>query len=259
MRIFWGAAALILLVAGCAPAPVPGRGDGVVLLVDWRGGLVPSYEVIDPPDFVLYGNGQAIVREDRDTDVLRLVEYRLTPERVQTLFEEAEDAGLFDDEDYSFDEQVPDGGTLMIVLRTEEREHVVEIPVPGLADSGARDDATEFAKSLTPSNWAASDFSRRSSPYRPGRVAVTYQVREPTATPSKYDTVPRRWPLAEPEPIHDGCVVLTGETATRAQEIGESRSRSTLWQHDGVEFHAWIRPLLPDEADCDEIEQRYFE
>jgi hypothetical protein len=212
----------------------------------------------DPPDFVLYGNGRAIVREKREAGAMKLVEYRLTAERVQALFEEAADAELFDDEDYSLDAQVSDGGSLVIMLRTEEREHVIKIHLPSPDDSGARGEAAEFAQSLEPSRWAAGDFSGRPAPYRPDRVAVSYQVSADMATTSG-NGAPRRWALPEPEPIRPHCVVLTGATATRAQEIGESNPLTTRWQHDGVTFQAWIRPLLPDEEDCRATELRYLE
>jgi hypothetical protein len=52
-------------------------------------GLVSAYDMDDPPDFVLYGNGLAVVREERDSGALTLVEYRLTPQRVRALFSEA--------------------------------------------------------------------------------------------------------------------------------------------------------------------------
>ena len=70
--------------------------------------------------------------------------------------------------------------------------------------------------------------------------------------------VSRTWPLPETEPVRSRCVVLTGATATQAQELGETVGR-TLWQHGGVAFYAWIRPLLPDETDCEATETRYLE
>lgn len=102
---------LLLLVVGCsAPPPESGRGDDVILLADRRQGLVPMAEMYDPPDFVLYGNGRAVAREERDSGVLKLVEYHLTPERVRALFSEAAAAELFDYEDYSLEPRYPTPG-----------------------------------------------------------------------------------------------------------------------------------------------------
>jgi hypothetical protein len=169
------AAAVLVLAAGCA-VPEPGRGDGAVLLADQRRGMGPASDLYDAPDFVLYTDGRAIVTEQSDGEVPRLVEYHLTRDRVVALFEEADDAGLFDDADYALDEQVPDAGSLVIVLRTAEREHVAKIVLPDPEDSGARGDAAAFAGSLRPADWAAGDFTEPSAPYRPGQVAVVYEV-----------------------------------------------------------------------------------
>jgi hypothetical protein len=256
MRIMWGFGALLFLVVGCsAPAPEPGRGDDVILLADWMPGLASAYDMDDPPDFVLYGNGLAVVREERDSGVLKLVEYRLTPQRVRALFSEAADAGLFDDEDYSTDTQVADGGGLTIMLRTEAREHRVTVPLPDPDDWGARGEAAEFAESLrSPSNWAPGDVSRPPAPYRPDRVAVTYMI-----STGNEEGVPRPWPLPETEPIRERCVVITGAAAARVPELGRTAPWTTLWQHDHTTFHAWVRPLLPDEADCHASKRRYLE
>lgn len=252
MRVPWGFGVLLLLAAGCAaaPAPEPGSGDGVILLADRRQGLLPMYEAYAPPDFVLYGDGRAIVREEPGSGTLELVEYRLTPERVSALFGEAADAGLFDGADYSLDAQAADAGSLVIMLRTGEREHLVKVTLPNPDDSGARGEAARFADSLRPSRWAAGDFAEPPAPYRPARVAVTYTVADTESA------VSRAWPVPEKEPIQPRCVVLTGAAATQAQELGETVGR-TLWQHGGAAFYAEIRPLLPDETDCESTELRY--
>lgn len=250
----WGFGVLLLAAAGCsaaASAPEPGRGDGVILLADQRQGMLPAHEAYAPPDFVLYGDGRAIVREERDPGVLKLVEYRLTPERVQALFGDAADAGLFDGGDYALDGQVPDAGSLVIMLRTQEREHLVKIILPSPDDSGARGEAARFAESLRPSGWAAGDFAEPPAPYRPGRVAVTYTVADTESA------VSRTWPVPETEPVQPRCVVLTGANAARAQELGETVGR-TLWQHGGTAFYAEIRPLLPDETDCESTKTRFL-
>lgn len=255
VRIVWGFGVLLLLAAGCsAPPPEPGRGDSVIVLADQRGGLVPTAEMYDPPDFVLYGNGRAVTREERDSGVMKLVEYHLTPERVRALFSQAADAELFDGEDYSLDSHVLDAGSLVIMLRTAEGEHLVNVVLPNPEDSGARGEAAAFAESLRPARWAAGDFTRPPAHYRPGRVAVTYDI----TTTNRTDE-PRTWPLPESEPIQRRCVVLTGEAAAQAQELGETVPRTTLWQHGDAAFYAWIRPLLPDEADCHATKRRHLQ
>ncbi len=219
-------------------------------MADLRRGLAPASDRYDPPDFALYADGRAIVQET-DDGPSRLVEYHLTPDRVRALFEEADDAGLFDDGDYSPDAEVADGGVLVLALRTTEREHVVTVVLPNADDGGARGDAAAFAESLRPSDWAESDFTAPPVPYRPGRVAVVYDV--VTAATGE----PRPWPLSEREPVEWGCVVHTGTAATRAQELGETEPGTALWRHGAVTFHAWVRPLLPDEADCRASERRH--
>jgi hypothetical protein len=251
--MFWGFGALLLLMTGCsAPAatPKPGGGDDVILLADWWPELptmATQADIHTPPDFVLYGNGRAIVREEHDADGLTLVEYRLTPRRVERLFEEAAAAGLFDEVDYSRDRLVLDRDTQLIMLRTAARTYTVDSLVPGSEDHGPRGKAFAFAESLQPSRWPHDDFSAPPTPYRPGRVAVTYWTT--TATADSNDA-PRAWPLPTGEPIQSGCVVLTGAAATQAQELAETAPRKTLWQHGDATFQAWVEPLFPDEADC---------
>jgi hypothetical protein len=251
VRILLGT--LLLLVAGCATPPTPGPGDDAILLADWRQGMVPMAAMYDPPDFVLYGNGRAVVREE--AELMKLVEYRLTPERVSTLFEQATEAGLLEGADYSLDHQVPDGGSLVIMLRTEEREHVVKIHVPNPEDVGPRGEAAAFAESLHPWEWTAEDFESPPKPYRPDKVAVTYATAAAPAEPDE----PRTWPLPESEPIQPRCVVLTGPAAKQAQKLGETSPQTTVWHQGETDFHAWIRPLLPDETDCHATELRYLD
>lgn len=245
MRILTILGTLLSLV-GCSTPPEPAGGEGYVLLADKRGGALSPIEAVDPPDFVLYGGGRAIAPE-RDSEALRLVEYHLTPERVRELFEEADDAELFDDEDYSLDEQVPDAGSLLIVVRTEEREHLANVVLPDPDDFGARGDAAEFGETLDPATWAAGDFTEPAAPYRADRVTVTYSLGVSSAVNAR----PREWPLPETEPIESRCVVLTGAAAAEAQRLGESAARTTVWRHGEVTFLAWVRPLLPDEDDCE--------
>jgi hypothetical protein len=236
----------LLLLAGCSAPPEPASGEGYVLLADKRGGALSPIQAVDPPDFVLYGDGRAIAPE-RDSEALRLVEYHLTPQRVRELFEEADAAELFDDEDYSLGEQVSDAGSLLIVVRTKEREHLANVVLPDPDDFGARGDAAEFGETLDPATWAESDFTEPAAPYRADRVAVTYSLE---ATPAA-NVRPREWPLPETEPIESRCVVLTGDAAAQAQRLGETVAQTTVWRHGEVTFLAWVRPLLLDEADCE--------
>lgn len=233
---------MTLLAAGCSAPPAPAAGDGLVLLAHRHPGMAMSPEMFDPPDFVLYGDGLAIARDTDDRGVVRLTEYHLTPQRVNALFADADDADLFDDEDYRLDEQIADGGVLVVELRTAGTTHVVQVPAPSSDDFGARGEAAEFAESLAPHTWPAGDFTEPPAPYRPATVAVTYSI-DPTL-----DTPASPWPL--PAPTADGCVLLTGPAATLAQETGETTGRMTAWRHGDTTFHAWVRPLLPDETDC---------
>jgi hypothetical protein len=85
---------------------------------------------------------------------------------------------------------------------------------------------------------------------------VTYMI---TTGPRNEDDVLRPWPLPETEPIQDRCVVITGAAVARAPELGRTAPWTVLWQHDDTTFHAWLRPLLPDEADCRASKRRYLE
>lgn len=237
----------LVFLAGCA-GPTPGT--GTILLADWRPGLAMMVEMYDPPDFVLYADGRAIAREERDSGVLKLVEYHLAPQRIQDLFTEASFAGLFIDADYSLDKQVSDGGSLALMFRTEDREQLIDIHLPNPSDFGARGAAAKFAESLRPSQWPSNSFTRPPAPYRPGRVALTINPTKPNSSEPVH-----AWPLPEPKP---GCVVVTGAAASQLQELGDTVRRTTLWQSGTVTFHAWVRPLLPDETDCAATKRRYI-
>lgn len=238
---------LLVLLAGCA-APSPGT--GVILLADWRPGLAMMVEMYDPPDFVLYNDGRAIAREERDSGVLKLVEYHLTSQQIQDLFNSAAFASLFIDADYSLDQQVPDGGGLLLMLRTAEREHLIDVHFPSPSDFGARGTAATFAETLRPSQWPSSAFTRPPAPYRPGRVALT--VSPFKSTPSE---PLQPWPGPDPKP---GCAVITGAAAAQLEELGAVSRRTTVWQSGSSTFHAWVRPLLPDEPDCEATRRRYL-
>jgi hypothetical protein len=239
---------LLVLLAGCS-GPMPGT--GVILLADWRPGLAMMVEMYDPPDFVLYSDGRAIAREERDSGVLKLVEYHLTPQRIEDLFSTAAFSSLFLDADYSLDRQVPDGGGLVLLLRTTEREQLIDMHFPSPDDFGARGAAARFAETLRPSQWPSSAFTRPPAPYRPGRVALTISPFEPTSSSEPLQA----WPLPDPKP---GCAVVTGAAAAQLEELGARSRRTTLWRSGTATFHAWIRPLLPDESDCRATERRYI-
>lgn len=117
---------------------------------------------------------------------------------------------------------------------------------------GAHGAAARLAQSLQPSRRAADDFSQPPAPYRPGPVAVTFND-----SAVNRDQMAMAWPLSGVEPIRSGCVVLTGMAAEQAQALGEIVTRTGAAAARNANFHAWVRPLLPDETDCRATERHY--
>lgn len=230
--------------APAAPKTDPASADTLVLR--WR--LTGGFAGIGGgqgslPDFSLFGDGRAIVPEKRTPASLR--EYRLKPEVVRRLTDEARAAGLDNARRLDQPGGIVDAFTLVITFGSAQ----TFIMYP----EARNDPAVRLWKRLDPTRWAASDQAGPSRPYTPARVAV---LAEPAPTGGNRGKA-AQWPLT---PLDRGtpgvggqCLIISGGDATTATRLSRTSPPDTRWRSGDAVYSVHFRPLLPDEHTCADL------
>ncbi|PRX04744.1 UNVERIFIED_ORG: hypothetical protein CLV66_1067 [Actinomadura viridilutea] len=233
-----------------APSPAPSarqtdRAPAERLVLRWRrtGGIAGLGGPGALPDFSLYADGRAVFAQGAHAQTA--TEYRLTPDALRRLLDEARAAGLARSRTRAPRQQVADAFIVEITMGGA-RTRIVH-------PEGVDDPAVRFLDRLHPPSWAASDQAGPSRPYRPARVAVLAgRVGADTGAHGV-----RAWPLA---PLGRGeraagrlCTVLTGRDAATAARLAAQNRFDTAWRSDGRLYAVRFRPLLPDEETCADL------
>jgi hypothetical protein len=226
----------------------------VILRTQIRIGLATPADRWALPEFSLYGDGRAVVSNGRDGALLRMNEYRLTDTAVRDLFGEAASAGLFPDRDFDR-ENVVDGSELTISIRSVDREYRTTVDTPSADESGARGRVINFRRGLDLTRWPAERFAVPATEYRPDRMAMLVLSDGSTGS-----TDSRPWPLeSSSSALRDWpeqpCVLLDGPRAAEVGALARGARPETRWLSAGREFAVLVRPMLPDERDCVDIDR----
>ncbi|MEN3614401.1 hypothetical protein AAH979_33290 [Plantactinospora sp. ZYX-F-223] len=240
---------------GTVPEPPADPGTLVLQLREWRSMTAP-YERAEPPEFTLYGGGRVIAGGHWEGSVYQAREYVLAPDRYRQIYRLAHAAGLA--QARHFDEPVPatDGSLLVASLRSAGRSHTTTMVSPSERDTGARRRIVEFRRTVRVLALPAD--RTHGAGYRPTRLAVlaTGGWGAPGDTSRS-----RPWPgpdlLAGLRTRVGLCTLLdpAGPDAETAALV-RAAPLATRWRSGGQLLSVAIRPLLPDEYDCVDLDRR---
>lgn len=262
-------AAVTALAAGCATARTdsPAASDDMVIEVSTGGGLAPPVvRVADTLPRIWIGGDGRYLRQSAtaETTALDTVEERRLPDSaVQSLLDEAGDAGLLADAPDFGTPKIFDAANTRVVVVADGTRHDVLIralgyPVPDLdaATAATRKRVSEFIDALEhPERIAGAGAPQR---YVPAAVAVyvlgpsTSPATEPTGTWPLGDLAaagtPTQWPTQSAR-----CFVVTGADVTTLETAAAGVPRFAPWRAGNVMWDLALRPLLPDEHTCADV------
>jgi hypothetical protein len=192
------------------------------------------------PEFSLYGDGRAVVSGKGGGQPM---EYRLKPEALTRLMNEARAAGL-DHSQTIGPENIADAMILQITMG-DAKTRVVQpesqtVPI------------TRFWKRLDPAGWTKEDQASPVRPYVPAKVAL---LAGQTGGTEGENTRPFTLaPLGRGEQAAGGrCTVVSGDKAAEAIRLSRSAKPVTQWRNEGKVYSLRFRPMLPDEKTCADV------
>jgi hypothetical protein len=211
-------------------SPADDTPAGEKLVLRWRrtGGIAGLGGPGSLPDFSLYSTGLAVAPAQGEP-----TEYRLKPDALRRLLDEARAAGLGRSHTVGSD-RVADAITIVVTMDGA----TTRIVQP---ESQAGPEA-RFLERLAPATWSASDQAAKPEPYEPEKTAVL-------AGPPTGGAV-KTWPL---EPLGKGVPVAGAVCTLAPTEKVPPTGPDTAWRSGGQTYSVRLRPLLPDESSCQDI------
>ncbi|TDC14127.1 hypothetical protein [Actinomadura bangladeshensis] len=212
-----------------SPAKDTPAGEHRVLRRRQTGGIAGLGGPGSVPEFSLYSTGRAVAASKSGP-----TEYRLRPEALRRLLDEARAAGLGRSHTVGSD-RIADA-IIAVVTMGGATTRIIQ-PESQTGPEG------RFLKRLDPAGWPASDQSAKPEPYAPEKTAVL-------AGEMAGSGAAEEWPL---EPLGDG-VRVAGAVCTLAPsgKVPETEP-GTLWRSDGKTYSVRLRPLLPGESSCRDL------
>jgi hypothetical protein len=218
----------VTTLATGVPEP-PADPDVAVLQVkEWRSLVGPS-ERAELPEVTILGGGRVIVPTGQDGAVQRATEHTLDAERYRYVYRLAHRAGLARDQYLRSGPPPIDGSLLVVTLRSGGRTYTTK----------AVTDLDEFRRTLR-----ALVADARAVPYRPAGYAalVTGGFGSEEAQP---------WPgeadLSAGTDTYIGTCTVIGSAPPEA-------TRTAQWHSGGHRLWVTLRPLLPYESTCADVE-----
>jgi hypothetical protein len=245
-----GSLIAVLILTACSHGDTaqhrpPGDGTSPIVLVKRQTALSPAGARWALPDFVLLGDGTAIVAADSQGIVLSARKRRLSDAQIAELFQRGDDAGLFDSRTYR--RETVDGSTLVVTITSATGRYVTEVEQPVRGEGGDRGRVAAFARTAPTLGEPAGD-------YEPRRAAVLVVA-------SNDDTTDvRPWPLPTPLSAMPGaparpCLVVDGDRIPPLLALAGGATSRTRWATDGQRLALLVRPLLPYENACADLDR----
>ncbi|MEV0810897.1 hypothetical protein [Micromonospora sp. NPDC050200] len=240
-----------------APEPPSDPNTLVLQLHVWRSMSGPP-ELAELPEFSLYGGGRVIVGNGWDGSLHRARKLTLSPDRYRQIYRLAHAAGLARSRHLPDPEKTTDGTLLVAELRSAEHLHTTTVVSLGRRfEIGARRRIAEFRRTVQ----QLAVPTDPTTDYQPDRVAVL-------ATGGWFvggiSRIPeRQWAdgdlLAGVRTDLGECTTRSGAAVPGIEALGRGTLLGTQWlsgekRSGGVVV--LIRPLLPDEDDCADLNRR---
>ncbi|MEU5991008.1 hypothetical protein ABZ806_18705 [Spirillospora sp. NPDC047418] len=212
-----------------SPAKDTPAGEHLVLRRRETGGIAGLGRPGSVPEFSLYSTGRAVTASKGE-----LTEYRLKPEALRRLLDEARAAGL--DRSHTVGSRQIADAIIAVVALGDATTRIIQ------PESQTGPEA-RFLKELDPAGWPASDQSAEPKPYAPEKTAVL-------AGETAGSGAAEKWPLG---PLGDG-VRVAGAVCTLAPpgKVPDTKP-GTAWRSDGKTYSVRLRPLLPGESSCQDL------
>ncbi|WP_433477585.1 hypothetical protein ACQPZP_11300 [Spirillospora sp. CA-142024] len=214
-------------------SPAKDSPTGEKLVLRWRktGGIAGLGRPGSLPEFSLYSTGRAVAASQNPQG--KPTEYRLKPDAVRRLLDEARAAGL--DRSHTVGSgEIADAITTVVTMG-DATTRVVQ------PESQAGPEA-RFLKRLDPAGWSASDQAAEPRPYTPAKTAVL-------AGPATGGTV-KNWPL---EPLGKGAQVGAAVCTLAHPKKVPATGGEVAWRSEGKTYSVRLRPLLPGESSCQDL------
>jgi hypothetical protein len=261
------------------PAGSPPDPDRVAVRVLYTGGYTDALTNVSRlPIVTVYADGR-VVREGPQIEIWpppalpSLQLSRIDPERVAGLAHLAEEAGVGKDPDVG-EPPIADAASTRFVVSTGSGTQTLEVyaldegqetDVDGSALPGVSEEQREARRRLSELRQALVDLEATLGPeevedagmYDAEAVAVfSSPYGEPPAEPDLVQQE-RAWPGPElpgtTGAADVGCLTATGPEAEAILEAAADTNQETPWTSGGSTWRVRIRPLLPDEASCEDV------
>lgn len=241
--------------------------DEVVLRIDVYGGLVPvEMHATALPPVTVYGDGRVVYlgsqRQPHGSSALPNVLIRtISEDAVADLVIRALRAGVGYRPHYE-NPGLMDAPMTKFTLVTTAGTMTTTVYGLGIDDRRpaderrARERLGELQDQLTDLPSVLGDEAGQERPYEPHAVAAVN-------TPSTGDPDPAKPEVAWPGPALPGeamrsfgglsCLTLTGPDIAPVLDAAQEAALYSPWTSGDARYHVWLRPLLPEEATCDDL------
>ncbi|MDR7274036.1 hypothetical protein [Catenuloplanes atrovinosus] len=248
-------------------------GTTLVLRVDYTGGYVtPAMLATRLPMISVYADGRVITegpttKQYPGPALPNLRVHQLEAADVDKLVERARSAGVQNGVNLG-QPPVADAQTTRFTLLTEQGVQTTEayaLAEATGADSGLTADQVRDRRLLSELITALQDLESTLGPgrvkepdeYQPAEIAgVAMPWQQAEGDPAQTEVA---WPgpalpgTSLGEGLDMGCVAATGQAAKDVFTAAKDATAITPWTSGGKRYTVQLRPLLPDEHDCDDL------
>jgi hypothetical protein len=289
LRRTWWVAAVLVLASGCAATPdqadgpdAPGgpgdpppasvdvgpvAADTVAIRVDYLGGYLPALEIAArSPVVSVYGDGRVITEGSVPAIYPGLAlrtpqQRRIAAAEVTAFVRKAFAAGVGSTTDFGRP-TVTDMPDTRFTVTTAEGTRQVTVYALDLDDDAALRSLTDAQRAARRKLKAVLDELRAGGGAQAYPVsslaAVSLAYEEPSGIPSPPAPVAWPGPALPGDPLRSGgtigCVTVTGDAAKAVLAAAAGANLATPWTSGGRTWIVRLRPLLPDEKGCADLE-----
>lgn len=262
------AVTLVMVAGSCGGGPgrsggfSPRSDDQLVLKIENKGGFVPvEVNLSAIPSLALYADGTVILPGPQieiypPPALPNLRVRKIERKKVEEVLAAAEEAGLTDGDKQYAKTNVMDASTAVFTVDNGEKVSVVEVYAMDLeGETGARGKISRFNQDVFRIIGDGED-----EEYVPESFQIIVAKAQAQEQPDEIQASHQPWPLAaKPDEIgepHEAfgnasrCAVTEGDETTKLIEALRSANTLTQWDHEGVSYRIYPRPLLPGEQGC---------